>query len=66
MQRLPNCNRRDAVNAGDEAGSSAAGPKPGRTSFSVKLGATAFCARLIPADMARHCATRCAEECELP
>jgi hypothetical protein len=38
--RLATCNRRDAGHAGDEVGSPAAGPKPGRTSFSVKLGAT--------------------------
>jgi hypothetical protein len=33
MQRLPICNRRDAAHAGDDAGGSAAGPKPGRDSF---------------------------------
>jgi hypothetical protein len=38
MQRLPNCNRRDARHTGDDEAGSAGGPKPGRTSFSVKLG----------------------------
>ena len=33
MQRLPNCNRRDAVKSSAEVGGSAAGPKPGRASF---------------------------------
>src|SRR5687767_1205314 len=39
VERVANCNRRDAVTLATKQGSSAAGPKPGRTSFSVKLGA---------------------------
>ena len=37
-QRSANCNRRDAVALAIAAGSSAAGPKPGRVNCSEKLG----------------------------
>ena len=37
-QRSANCNRRDAVALAIGAGSSAAGPKPGRVNCSEKLG----------------------------
>jgi hypothetical protein len=33
VQRLPNCNRRDAVTLAKKTAGSAGGPKPGRASF---------------------------------
>lgn len=38
MHRQPGCNRRDAIKLAKKAAGSAGGPKPGRISFSVKLG----------------------------
>jgi hypothetical protein len=50
-QRDAICNRRDAVALALKVGSSAAGPKPGRTSFSVKLGC-GLRARMVHASLA--------------